>query len=573
MKLKIPIAVSVAFAAAVTLYAASYQYFKMQELSKAAARLTLYRSTVESELQHSVHLPFLFSLDPIVASTLAGGATEILNKRLARFAHSAGLDAIYLMNAEGLTLAASNAMTTNSFVGQNYSFRPYFQAALRGELGEFYGIGATTGIPGYFYAMPVRSSSARNAGVIAIKLDLSELQGSWQSSGERIILSNSDGVVLLASEPEWRYRTLEALTSDQLDRILETRQFGSEQLSPLDWSWDEAKQTASVAGERFLYLRSSDLPNSWSMHFFVPDDQAIARALLTTGGFLFLIVASLALLQLARVRRMGMALARSEQEESQLREANSRLAQEIETRRIAEADLRKTQADLERAGRLAALGQLASSVTHELGQPITAMRNQLTAAEIVQGPSPLNDKMQGLVARMESITRQLKFFSRKGQDSLERVDLRDIIKGALELLDSTILQSNTNVNVSHRDTPMPIKANRLRIEQVVTNIVTNALHATETSEVREIRIEVGASDQTVWFEVADTGSGLKGKSLEDLSEPFATTRESGQGMGLGLTISAGIVSDHKGTISASNGEGGGAVFRVTLPSDFGERTP
>jgi len=380
MKLKLPIALTIAFAAAIILYSASYQYFKTQELSKAAARLTLYRSTVVSELQHFAHLPFLFSLDPIVASTLAGGTTDVLDKRLARFAQSAGLDAIYLMNADGLTLAASNAMTESSFVGQNYSFRPYFQAALRGELGEFYGIGATTGIPGYFYAMPVRSSSARNGGVIAIKLDLSELQDSWQSSGERIILSNSDGVVLLASEPAWRYRTLEPLTSAQRDRILKTRQFGSEQLSPLDWTRNEAQQTASIAGERFLYLRSNDLPNSWSMHFFVTDDQATARAMLTTGGFVFVLVASLALLQLARVRRMGMALARSEQEESQLREANTRLAREIDTRRLAEADLRKTQAELEVAGRLAACGQLGSSETDDLGQPMNAMRNQLTAA-------------------------------------------------------------------------------------------------------------------------------------------------------------------------------------------------
>ena len=185
------------------LFWGSYSYFKAQELDKAAARLTLYRSTVEAELRHFAHLPFLLSLDPVVSQTLAGADPEILNHRLARFAQSAGIDAIYLMDGTGLTIAASNAYAPNSFVGQNYAFRPYFTAAMRGELGEFYGIGATTGIPGYFYAMSARAEGQENTGVVAIKLDLSTLQNSWEASGERIVLSNADGVILLASNPDW----------------------------------------------------------------------------------------------------------------------------------------------------------------------------------------------------------------------------------------------------------------------------------------------------------------------------------------------------------------------------------
>jgi len=145
-----------AFAICATgLFFGSYSYFKGQELERAAARLTLYRSTAENELRHFAHLPFLLSLDPVVQSTLADGDPDVLNARLARFAQSAGLDAIYLMDQTGDTIAASNAKLPGSFVGQNYAFRPYFQDAMNGELAEFYGIGATTGIPGYFYAMPV----------------------------------------------------------------------------------------------------------------------------------------------------------------------------------------------------------------------------------------------------------------------------------------------------------------------------------------------------------------------------------------------------------------------------------
>ena len=542
----------------------SYAYFKSQELGKAAQRLTLYRSSLEAELRRFAHMPFLLSLDPVVVSTLGGGDPAVLDRRLAQFAQSAGLDAIYLMDLDGQTISASNAGTASSFVGQNYGFRPYFAAALGGELGAFYGIGATTGIPGYFYAMAVRAGEAA-VGVVAIKLDLSALQESWQASGERIILSNADGVVLLASEPGWRYHTLDPLSQAQMGRIRAARQFGDEPLATLNWVRDVAGQTAVIDGDRLLYLRTQGLPNDWSLHFFAPDDQAVTRALLASSAVVLLSGLMFIVWQRRRVRQIGAALEVSEREEAELRQANERLAVEIEERRAVEQSLRRTQAELEQAGRLAALGQLASSVTHELGQPIAAMRNQLAASELSVGPSALNEKMQALVSRMEDITRQLKFFSRKGRDKFERVDLADVIEAALDLNVPGIEAAGAEVHFARPVEAVLVQANRLRLEQVVTNLVRNALDATELSAARRIDIAIGSSAQRVWFEVADTGHGLGGRSMEDLREPFATTRESGKGMGLGLTISAGIVSDHGGTLSAAERPGGGAVFRAELP--------
>lgn len=556
---------SALLALAMGLHWVSFAYFKAQEIETAAARLTLYRSTLETELRHFAHLPFLLSLDPVVVRSLEDDETEELDHRLARFAQSAGLDAIYLMDETGLTVSASNAKSPNSFKGQNYGYRPYFQAAQNGELGEFYGIGATTGIPGYFYAMAVRTAQAARSGVIAIKIDLSRLQDDWQASGERILLANADGVVLLASDPEWRYKTLETLSEAQRDRILASRQFGTEPLDPLDWDADPGNQTAQIGDEALLYLSTADLPNSWSLHFFVPDDQAVTRAWLATGAFLTLVLVGFSAYQVTRLQRTRTALQASEREEAELRLANERLAVEIEERRLAERTLQKTQAELERAGRLAALGQLASSVTHELGQPIAAMRNQLAASEMTVGASPLGDKMQGLVARMENITRQLKFFSRKGRDSIEDFDLAEVIDAALDLLHPSIEARSADVVFETPKDDLRLSANKLRIEQVITNIVRNALDAVESAPVKRVRITAGGDEGAVWCEVADTGHGLGDQSFDDLREPFATTRESGEGMGLGLTISAGIVSDHNGTISAADGPDGGAVFHIRLP--------
>lgn len=248
-----------------------------------------------------------------------------------------------------------------------------------------------------------------------------------------------------------------------------------------------------------------------------------------------------------------------------LRAANDRLAAEIDERRAAQDRLQQTQAELERAGRLAALGQLASSVTHELGQPIAAMRNQLAAAEMTDGQSRLNDKMQALVARMEDITRQLKFFSRKGRDKFEPLDLAQAMTSALDLLEPSIAHTQARVRFTPPDDPVMVQGNRLRIEQVMTNIVRNALDAVDGADRREIVIAMALTRHQALVTVTDTGHGLGDRSMDDLKEPFATTRESGRGMGLGLTISAGIVSDHGGDISAHNNETGGATFTIRLP--------
>ncbi len=563
---------SVILALAGGLHWAASAYFKTQEIEKAAARLTLYRSTLETELRHFAHLPFLLSLDPVVARALEFGESEALDYRLARFSQSAGLDAIFLMDGTGLTIAASNARGARSFKGQNYAYRPYFQAALNGELGEFYGIGTTTGIPGYFYAMEVRVPQADTTGVVAIKIDLSRMQDDWQASGERILLANADGVVLLASDPAWRYKTLSPLSDAQSNRIIASRQFGSEDLQPLDWTPDPIEKTVRIGTEDLLYLRTADLPNSWSLHFFVSDNQVAARAWLVSGTFLTFVLLSFSGFQVSRLRRVKTALRTSVREEAALRLANERLAIEIEDRRTAEQTLKKTQDELERAGRLAALGQLASSVTHELGQPIAAMRNQLAASEMTVGPTPLNDKMQGLVARMENITRQLKFFSRKGRDSLEEFDLVDAVQGGLELLQPTIEVRDAEVAFAPPKEDLRLVANKLRIEQMITNIVRNALDAVEEAAERRVVITTGGTTQDVWCDVADTGHGLGDKTLDDLREPFATTRESGQGMGLGLTISAGIIADHNGTITAVDRPEGGAVFHIRLPRHGMETT-
>ena len=539
----------------------AHAYFKMEEIDRASARLSLYRSTLEAELERFSHLTFILARDPFVIETARGANTSPLDARLAKFAERAGIEAIYLMDADGQTRSASNAGTAGSFVGHNSAFRPYFKSALLGVQGRFYGIGATTGIPGYFYADAVVDEAADVLGVIALKIDLSDLQESWRRADERVLLANADGVVLLASVPEWRYRTLAPLTDGQRVRIADARQFGTKPLDALDWS-PTGRQVATIGGEALLHLQSASLPNDWSMHYFASGEQAVTHGWLAAGGFLLLAALTGFWVQLQRTRKIDAALRRSEEEEAQLRLANRKLATEIKERRAAERQLQRTQAELERAGRLAALGRLAVSVTHELGQPITAMRNHLAAAEMQGDSGALTSRLKGLVDRMEGIARQLKFFARNGKEEFEVVDLRDAMQAALDLVASDLKANRVTLAKEWPDGPAELLCNRLRMEQVMTNLMRNALDAMADADRRELTLGIDRSDGEIRFSVADTGHGFGEMGFCELSEPFATTRESGRGTGLGLAISSAIVEDHGGWMAAEARPAGGTVIRV-----------
>ncbi|KCV81430.1 C4-dicarboxylate transport sensor protein dctB [Actibacterium atlanticum] len=552
-------------AVAVVVQIVSYDIFRAQELSRSEGRLSLYRSTVTAELERFSHLTQVLAQDVYVMAAALGAEAATLNPRLKGFSDSAGLDAIYLMTTDGLTVAASNYDQPISFLGGNYAFRPYFQDAVAGQQGRYYAIGATTGLPGYFIADAVQSKGVGPVGVIAIKLDLSKLEESWRSAGEQVLLSNADGVVLLASDPAWRYRLLAPLEAEARAEIVAERQFPGQALQELDWT-RERDQRATISGVDRLHLTSSDLPHGWELHYFASDDRAVTRSWLATALAVFAAGVVLVLVQVQRTRRMGAALQRSELEEAALRQANKQLAFEITERRAAERRLKRTQGELERASRLAALGRLSASVTHELGQPIAAMRNHLAAAELNTGnQARLPTRITELVDRMEGITRQLKFFARSEDRPFEEVDLSAAMKAALALVETNIQANDVATHFDLPNHPIILRGSRLRIEQVMTNLLRNAVDAVEDSAAPAIWISVDQSAAESWFEIRDNGHGLGEATLADLQEPFVTTRESGRGMGLGLAISASIVNDHGGEMTARNADRGGAVFRVVFP--------
>jgi two-component system C4-dicarboxylate transport sensor histidine kinase DctB len=171
-------------------------------------------------------------------------------------------------------------------------------------------------------------------------------------------------------------------------------------------------------------------------------------------------------------------------------------------------------------------------------------------------------RIDDLIGRMGAITRQLKSYARKGGEDLIAVDVRSAINGALEIMEPQLKARQISISKSLPTEPVFILGDQLRLEQVMVNLVRNAIDATSTVVLPEIEILLLA-DETAILTVRDNGEGIS--DLNELFEPFFTTKKPGDGVGLGLAISTGIITDLGGRLVARNGSAAGAVFQVTLP--------
>jgi len=543
-------------------YAGAYRYFAELENRYAQERAVFYRTTLESFLRRYQQLPYILGKDPHVITGLEGYGLEELNTRLKDFAHRAGLEAIFLMDTSGRTVAASNADAVPTFVGQNYAFRPYFQDASSGKTGQYFAVGTTTARPGYFIAEAVKSFSGRVLGVIVVKLDMLALQNAWQNRQNNILVSDSNGIVILASHERWLYRTMQALSPNQRLALRQSRQYGTHPLVEAEWT-KTGTNSVLFENQPFLYAQTTLEKPGWTLHFLATTQRANERAI-SVGTILGALLASiLALAFFVRSNRVRAALAVSEK-------ANARLSAEIEERNALERRLANAQEELERKNKLATLGQLSAFVTHELGQPIAALKTYIAAQELKNGADQKTEpgflkNVKSISERMDGITGQLRFFAQSPDRERELFDLRELETSVVSLVQHDIDAHDITFKSELSPQPVAVAANRLRLEQVLVNLMTNAISAVEGRTQRDITLSITQADKHALMIVADTGIGLNGTTLENLQEPFFTTRKSGKGLGLGLAIVSTIVHEHGGTLEASGGKQAGARFCVRIP--------
>jgi len=539
--------------------------------NKSKQRIDLYQNALRNELTRFNFLPFVIARDEQLINW-SFKQSDQANIALESIKKASGANVLYIMDASGKTLSSSNWKSKTSFVNRTFAFRPYFKEALKGNNGQFFGIGTTSKKPGFYISTGVRNQEKVIAVTVA-KVDLSVLENIWINAGENIFITNRDGVVILSSKKQWKYRTLRPLEESQIENIKAQKQFANIPLVQLLDNQFNTQKQLSIGGNKYLHQEVDIKSPDWKIHYLIPTarvDALVIQSWTRIGLIFFGIMIVLLMLWLFQSRNK---LKTSLKESAELRELNDLLNTEIEHRQRVEDELLVAQKDIKRSSKLAAMGQISASIIHELGQPLAAMKTYIAGAIIYINKNGRDiqdkevfDKLDSLVERMSRISEQLKFFSHSVEKDTSNIDVRKALDGALLVVGPTIEEHNIELIFDFEDKPYIINAGQIRMEQVFTNLISNAIAALEKSKNKRITVhmEIINNNQLV-IKIEDTGKGISEEILHMLFDPFYTTKPSGVGLGLGLSISTNIIHEFHGSLTALNNTNEGASFIITMP--------
>ena len=559
---------------------------------------------LRGDLEKYRYLPRILSTDPVFKTALRtpgdGAAIAAANAELVRAASTAGASDVYLMDVAGLTLAASNWDLDKSFVGRNFRYRPYFQQAMEGRLGRYFALGTTSGERGYYFAYPIRDERNPDqypvAGVIVVKLTVDHHEQQWKATDSDIVVLDEMGVVFMSSRDEWHFKTLGTVPPEDLAALRAGRRYADAELGTVAAELTESggREQLSVLArngsdrrgrEDFLTVRQEMPDAGWHVLLLSRTDavqtQMQTSVAVAAAALLSLTLAGAALYQ--RRKRLAERIAVQERANAdlevrvterteELERANADLHREVVDRKRAEETVRQTQASLVQATKLAALGQLSAGLSHELNQPLAAIRSYAdnAASFIARGRAENAGKnlteISGLTDRMARIIRNLRTYARDEPVDLRPVPVQVALDEALTLLHRRVEGEAVTVIRDVPDAEVRVMAGAVRLQQVFVNLLSNALDAMDGCADKRITVTLSEREdgRKAVISVADTGPGFSSGQVEKLFDPFYSTKEVGEGMGLGLSITFGLVSQFGGTIQAKNGEAGGAVFTLAL---------
>ncbi|SEK38767.1 sensor histidine kinase [Pacificibacter marinus] len=525
--------------------------------NRAEVRQALYSGNLLSEIQRNSIVPILLSRDPVLVSALNTDDYAQTSQHLISYIEEIGAAGIFLLDESGRVVAA----TDRSFLGSNRRQSPSFIDALRSNETLFNTTQNESGGYQFTYSRKIEVSGAL-AGVIVVQVDLAKFEQSWSGISDAVIVMNSEGQIILSTEPRWRSKTeAQALSVTDAPTAIE-RAFR------LTSDWNAIPGEAYLGGEAVMRLESRLPFRGWRMASFTtyssvrePVNGVLALEIM---GFAILLAGVFYLTSRRAMSRAGLF----QQESAGLRQLNAALQREIAERKRAERSLEVAEQTLLQSSKLAILGEMSAAVSHELNQPLAAMKTYLAGAKLLLQRKRPDEalasfgRIDDLIDRMGAITRQLKSYARKGSDSLEPIDLRDCVASALSMMEPQLRQRSVEITRTLPPEPVIVQGDRVRLEQVLVNLLRNAFDASKNVADPQIGILVSGGAQASVL-VRDNGAGIE--DLDTLFEPFYTTKAPGDGVGLGLAISSGIVNELGGRLTARNWSAGGAEFEMILP--------
>jgi two-component system C4-dicarboxylate transport sensor histidine kinase DctB len=446
----------------------------------------------------------------------------------------------------------------------------YFRRAMQGALGSFYGRLGPDGRRVYAYAAPAFDEASGVRGAAIVLVDMAEVEWDWIGGQPPVFFTDGEGRVFLSNRPEilgWAPRegTGAGLApgAGPVPRFEVDRRGGFE-VWRMDWG--------GYLPARALHLTSEKPVIAMTGHALMETRPAERIAWLQAGGFVALCLAfGAVLLQLGQRRRVlaranAQLEARVAARTAALSEANVALRREVGERLEAEAALKRAQDDLVQAGKLSALGQMSAGISHELNQPLMAIRQFADngAALLAKGRGAAAEENLGrisqLAARAARIIKNLRAFARNEAEPMGKVDLVEVLASACELSASRLEAEGVTLDWQRPEGPVFVRGGEVRLGQVFVNLINNAADAMVGQTQKRIEITLRTAPASV--ELRDTGPGIA--DPDKMFEPFYTTKQVGEGIGLGLSISYGLVQSFGGKITGANAPDGGAVMTVAL---------
>lgn len=540
--------------------------------------MTRLSGAIGAALEKYEYLPALLSKNELLIGFLSG-APDIsplqISTRLQTMNQIARTLDIYVMNMDGVTLASSNWDKSYSFVGENYAFRPYFVDAKNGRSGRYFALGTNSQERGYYFSDLIEGNAGRPLGVVVVKMSIGQLEAEWQNDAVDFMVTDKDGIIFMASRSDWRLSkketpekkiiSLRPLSQEVRRKLHAERRYstripealGEFTESPLD----EAFNKVRINGEDFLSLKA-DQSYGWDVYVLAKWTN-ITRSVQLALGLAAVLLGLTGLL-------IFLLLKNQQQRRRYEQQVLEKLESKVEERT---RELRLTQEELVQAAKMAALGQLSAAITHEINNPLSAIRTYTDNAHqfLQMGRHDMAEanlrEITGLTERMAAITRQLKIFSRKSQGQVERCDLNLALDSALLIVHAKLMQQGVTLHQQRDVNAQWVRADLVWLEQILVNLYSNAIDAVAGLDDGQIWLSTEWLDNQVCVQISDNGGGISSENISHMFEAFFTTKSIGKGLGLGLSISYRLAQDMGGELSAANSERGGAVFSLKLVAD------